>query len=121
MLLLCLVRSAYAADPDEGPIPTAFAGPKPHPVLDWGQGDARSYWVPALDVAGFEVLLNRFDHYFEDAATYPSMWDNLHTNLHRDWVVDNDKFATNQFLHPYQGAVHQGPARSASRCSGWQA
>jgi hypothetical protein len=98
---------------DTAPAPTAFAGPRPHPVLDWGQGDARSYWVPALDVAGFEVLLNRFDHYVEDKATYPAMWDNLHTNLHRAWVVDNDKFATNQFLHPYQGATYQGFARSA--------
>jgi hypothetical protein len=29
------------------------------------------------------------------------------------WVVDNDPFATNQFLHPYGGSIYYGIARSA--------
>src|SRR5262249_50426675 len=61
----------------------------------------------------FQLLLNRYDHYALDAATYPSPISNLHTNLHRSWVVDNDKFSTNQFLHPYQGSIYQNVARSA--------
>jgi len=51
-------------------------------------------------VAGFELLLNRFDYYTLDKDIYRSLSSNLRANLHRQWVVDNDKFATNQFLHP---------------------
>jgi hypothetical protein len=93
--------------------PTAFNATEPKPVLDWGTGEARSFWAPAWEIPTFQFLLNRFDHYVFDAATYPAPWTNLHTNLHRSWVIDNDKFSTNQFLHPYQGSIYQGFARSA--------
>ena len=100
--------------------PTAFNAPEPLSKLQWGSGDARSFLVPAYEIPAFQLLLNRFDHYAEDADTYPGPWTNLQRNLHRQWVIDNDKFATNQFLHPYQGAVYQGLARSAG-LDFWQA
>src|SRR5690348_14788803 len=70
--------------------PTAFNASEPKPVLDWGTGEARSFWVPAWEIPTFQFLLNRFDHYVFDAATYPAPWTALHTNLHRSWVIDND-------------------------------
>jgi hypothetical protein len=111
-------RHCHAADAEvstngNSPSPTAFAEPGPRTVLDWGTGDARSFLVPAYEVPAFQLLLNRFDHYAIDAATYPSPITNFRENLHRKWIVDNDKFSTNQFLHPYQGSVYQGLARSA--------
>src|SRR5665213_3432049 len=114
-----LVSSPCLADDlklDTGPqsdVPTAFAAPEPEPVLQWGVGDARSFLVPAYEIPAFQLLLNRFDHYVIDAATYPSPISNFQDNLHRSWVVDNDKFSTNQFLHPYQGSIYQGLARSS--------
>lgn len=59
------------------------------------------------------MLLNRFDHYAVDAQVYESPISNFKINTHRKWVVDNDTFATNQFLPPYQGAFYQGLARSS--------
>jgi hypothetical protein len=100
--------------------PTAFNAPEPRPVSQWGTGDARSFLVPAYEIPAFQLLLNRFDHYFEDEDTYPWPWTNLRANTHRSWVIDNDKFSTNQFLHPYQGSVYQGLARSAG-LDFWQA
>jgi hypothetical protein len=82
-------------------------------VLDWGVGEGRSFAVPAYEIPVYELLLNRFDYYAIDRESYPSPISNLRDNLHRKWVVDNDAFATNQFLHPYQGALYQGFARSA--------
>ena len=89
-------------------------------MLQWGVGDARSFVVPAVEIPSFELLLNRFDHAFVSAPTYPSPLDNFHANQHRSWVVDDDKFSTNQFLHPAQGSVYQGLARSAG-LDFWQA
>jgi hypothetical protein len=95
--------------------PTAFAGKEPVPVLHWGVGDGKDYWIPAYEIASFEFLLNRFDHYTVDDRVYASPLSNLRENLHHKWVVDNDAFATNQFLHPYQGSMYYGFARSAGQ------
>ena len=116
-----LAPHAYADDPpSEATEPTVFKHPDPTLSMDWGTGDHRSFWVPAIEIPSFQFLLNRFDHYALDADTYPAPWTNLHTNLHRSWVIDNDKFSTNQFLHPYQGSIYQGLARSAG-LDFWQA
>jgi hypothetical protein len=116
-----LVPPAYADNPppDEA-APTAFNSSEPTPSVGWGTGEARSFWVPAIEIPSFQLLLNRFDHYVVDADTYPAPWTNLHANLHRSWAIDNDKFSTNQFLHPYQGSIYQGLARSAG-LDFWQA
>lgn len=115
--LLFASHSALADDPKSEPAPTAaptaFAAEKPSPVLDWGVGEGKSFLVPAYEIPTFEFLLNRFDHYAVDAQVYESPISNFKANTHRKWVVDNDAFATNQFLHPYQGAFYQGLARSS--------
>jgi len=118
LFLLLIARPSLADDPQldtatQKESPTAFAKNKPVPVLNWGVGEGKSYLVPAVEIPMFQFLLNRYDHSFVDAATYPSPIDNFRKNLHRQWVVDNDTFATNQILHPYQGSIYQGFARSA--------
>jgi hypothetical protein len=109
----CLAEDPKPEGDGQNEAPTAFAAPPPQPVLEWGTGNAKSYLVPAYEIPAFEFLLNRFDHYASDPSTYPSPISNLEDNLHRKWVVDNDKYSTNQFLHPYQGSIYQGLARSA--------
>ena len=109
-------RAQKSADIDsvaQQQAPTAFAGKDPTPVKHWGQGAGKSFSVPAAEVLAEEFLLNRFDHYAISALTYPSMPANLKVNVHKQWIVDNDKFATNQFLHPFQGTIYQSFARSA--------
>jgi hypothetical protein len=99
--------------PPQKAAPTAFAGEEPKPVMVWGAADGKSYVVPAWEIPAFELLLNRVDHSMVDAQVYASPIANFKENLHHKWVVDNDAFATNQFLHPYQGAFYQGLARSS--------
>lgn len=94
--------------------------PQRQSVSDWGTGEHRSFLVPAIEIPIYELLLNRWDHYFEGQSTYPSPITNFRVNLHRSWVVDNDKFSVNQFLHPYSGSIYQGFARSAG-LDFWQA
>ena len=118
LLAMSAARVALADDPklDTPPqkeAPTAFAAKEPTPVKDWGVGEGKSYWVPAFEIPTFELLLNRYDHYAVDSQVYESPISNFKENLHHKWVVDNDAFATNQFLHPYQGAFYQGLARSS--------
>src|SRR5437868_1278301 len=79
-----LVPTVYADNPQSNEAaPTAFNSPGPTPSAGWGTGDARSFWVPAVEIPSFQLLLNRFDHYAIDAHTYPAPWTNLRRNLHR--------------------------------------
>src|SRR5262249_29882482 len=83
------------------------------PVHSWETGEGKSYLSPALDILGFQLLLNQFDRHFIDESTYGSNWESIKHNATHKWVVDNDPFAVNQFGHPYQGSMYFGFARSA--------
>ncbi len=83
---------------------------------DWDAEMAtrKSYVIPALDIVGFDFLLNRFDrYYFGKDAEYSVTARSIRNNLRGPWVVDSDPFQVNQFLHPYQGSMYHGFARSA--------
>lgn len=79
----------------------------------WGEGDNKSYWIPAAEIVGFEVLLNQFNRQYNEEDVYRTDLSTIENNLHRGWIIDSDPFATNQFLHPYQGSLYHGFARSA--------
>jgi hypothetical protein len=73
---------------------------------------SKSYSIPALEVAGFALLLNQVNRH-TDGSDYDSNWSTIRRNLHSSWVVDSDPFRTNQLGHPYQGSMYFGFARSA--------
>jgi hypothetical protein len=82
--------------------------------------DDKSYLVPALEIPGFLTLLNLYDRQrFTNPDEYgnkvyntspATAWSNLRR---QDWRFDSDPFNTNQFGHPYQGAMMYGFARSS--------
>lgn len=118
-LALWIPCTGLAADPKletkrQKQAPTAFAAAlPPQPVYGWGVGDGKSYFVPALDIIGFDFLLNQFDRHFLDSRVYGSDFESFKKNISSPWVYDADPFATNQFLHPYQGSMYHAFARSA--------
>lgn len=117
-LALLIPGAASAEDPAletraQMKSPTAFAAEKPEPVLHWGKGDGKSYFVPAVDILGFVFLLNQFDRYYFDSGDFDSDYSSFKENLTGGWVYDSDPFAINQFGHPYAGSMYFGFARSA--------
>ena len=94
--------------------PTTPAPEEPKPVLSWETRARRSYIIPGLEIVGFIFLLNQYDRNFsEPKDVYRTDYSTFRHNLTGKWVVDTDPFATNQFLHPYQGSIYYGFARSA--------
>src|SRR5580765_3903004 len=73
----------------------------------------KNYFVPFLDIVAFDTLLNRFNYRFIDRGTYNVSMSSIRRNTNSPWVLDNDPFSINQFLHPYQGSMYHGFARSA--------
>lgn len=78
----------------------------------WIDVPRASHVVPALEIVGFDALLNRYDNRFEGSEYHVTL-DSVRRNLRHRWVADNDPFEINQFLHPYQGSIYHGFARSA--------
>jgi hypothetical protein len=72
------------------------------------------YALPALEIVGFQALLNRANRYFGTGRDdYRVTLDSIRRNLRSGWGTDRDPFNVNQFGHPYQGAMYHGFARSA--------
>jgi hypothetical protein len=59
-------------------------------------------------------LLNQYDrHFVEPKAVYQTTGDTFWQHVtDPHWVIDNDQFSVNQFLHPYGGSIYYGLARS---------
>jgi hypothetical protein len=75
--------------------------------------NAVNYVVPALEIVGFEVLLNLYDRTYIDEDVYGVTADSVRRNLHHPWVLDTDPFEMNMVAHPYSGALFYGFARAA--------
>jgi len=82
------------------------------PIRFGESADGKDYLLPAEEIVGFNFLLNRFNYHFIDKQVYGTTLQSVRDNLHNKWIVDTDPFAVNQFMHPYQGSVYFGLARS---------
>lgn len=76
-------------------------------------GARKSYSIPALEILGFDFLLNRYNKQFSGTSDYDVSLSSVRRNLRSGWVTDNDPYKVNQFGHPYQGSMYHGFARSA--------
>jgi hypothetical protein len=98
---------------------SAAGVPIPSPVLEDiepaqdSDKPRKSYIIPALEIVGFDFALNRFNRRYIDRDAYDVTASSVGRNLNRRWVIDNDEFSTNQFLHPYQGSIYHTAARSS--------
>lgn len=72
-----------------------------------------SYGIPALEIVGFDFLLNRYNRRYSGSTDYNVTSGSIRRNLRGPWVVDNDPFSVNQFAHPYQGSMYHNAARSS--------
>lgn len=94
--------------------------PAPEPAASAAATPDKSYVIPALQIIGFDFLLNRYNRRFSGTSDYDVSRASIRRNLRGPWVVDNDPFDINQFAHPYQGSLYHGAAR-ASGLSYWEA
>jgi hypothetical protein len=99
-------------------VPAAYAAPPDPELPDLGSSAAqaressKSYAIPAAEIVGFDFLLNRINRQAY-GSDYTVSTSTIKRNLNGAWVVDNDPFDVNQFMHPYQGSMYHGFARSA--------
>ncbi len=118
MLLLIAAGAAQAQllDPPPAekpavePVPGPAASPAVRPPDD--VRPYKSYGAAALEILGFQLVLNRVDHAFVKPDDYGVTMGSIRRNLHSGWVEDRDPFEINQMGHPYQGSVYFNIARA---------
>ena len=72
----------------------------------------KSYILPAVEIVAMDAAVNLGGRVLIGPAHYQVTPASIRRNLRGPWVVDDDPFEINQFLHPYQGAMYHGIARS---------
>ena len=77
-----------------------------------GATNHKSYILPAVEIVAMDAAVNLAARLVIDPAHYKVSPASIRRNLRGPWVVDDDPFEINQFLHPYQGAMYHGIARS---------
>jgi hypothetical protein len=71
----------------------------------------RSYWIPLAEVVAVAAALNFTHRNLLGSEWAHSNLSTARTNLMR-WTYDTDPFGTNNIMHPYNGAIYHGAARS---------
>ncbi len=104
-LTLAAPRAGFAEEP--------LTAKAPDKTLSWETGETHSFYIPALEIAGFIAGLNVFNRFFADTDDYDSDLKSIRHNLTTAEVIDKDPFSVNQIGHPYQGSIYYGFARSA--------
>ena len=69
----------------------------------------KSYWWPALEIIGFDLLLSNYNRATSGSSDYDVSWASVRRNLRGPWVVDNDPFKVNQFAHPTKARSTTAP------------
>ena len=77
-----------------------------------GATNHKSYVLPAVEIVAMDAAVNLAARQVMGPAHYQVTPASIRRNLRGPWVVDDDPFEINQFLHPYQGAMYHGIARS---------
>ncbi len=93
--------------------PAAPASAKQESVSLPEFGARKSYSIPALEILGFDFLLNRVNDQVSGSSDYGVSLSSIRHNLRSAWITDRDPYSVNQFGHPYQGSMYHGFARSA--------
>jgi hypothetical protein len=66
-----------------------------------------------LEIQGFNVIMTLFGKYImePDGTGFNVSWESIVENLHAGMEWDDNQFSTNNFRHPYQGAIYFMAAR----------
>jgi len=111
-LILPSLKTARVASYTMDPVSAEPVSPSLE--ADWGTGSGKSYLIPALEIPAFLWLLNRYDRHVYGNAVYGTNWNTGWQHvLHGPWRLDTDPFGVNFAMHPYQGSVFFGFARSS--------
>ena len=101
------VPKSWEAKPSDPAIAPSTEKPSPSEPKQ-----PKNYALPALEIIGFDVLLNQYDRLVY-VSEFNSNLTSINNNLRGSWVTDDDPYKVNQIGHPYQGSMYHGFARSA--------
>jgi len=72
----------------------------------------KNYIQAGLEVTAINLLVWSYDMYLEKRGWANISWDSVFNNLRQGYEWDNNSFQTNQFSHPYHGAMFYSAARA---------
>jgi hypothetical protein len=110
-----------ASSPERSAQPEISAQPEAANQVAETKPQEKNFVLPAIEIVAMDALVNLAGRQlYSDPATFDVSLSSIKRNLRGRWVIDDDPFQVNQFLHPYQGAMYHDIARS-SGLNYWQA
>jgi hypothetical protein len=84
------------------------------------QPPPQNFLLPAIEIVAMNAAVNLVGRRTKYAPDLKVSFGSIKRNVTSTWVQDHDPFVINQLLHPFQGAMYHGMARS-SGLNYWQA
>src|SRR5690349_3453541 len=110
LLIAAAAIPAGAAAQTTDPPPPVL---QPTPVAQEPEKKPRkNFLLPLFEIVVMDAGINLANRQGPDAHFYKVTSASIRRNLRSKWVIDDDPFEINQFLHPYQGAMYHDIARS---------
>lgn len=75
-------------------------------------GVPRSWGWAAAEILAINFSASMLNTFVRDESTWPVTPQSFETNLKRGWRFDDNKFGTNQLIHPFNGSSYFNSARS---------
>src|SRR5207245_10075601 len=97
---VCLAVALTLAVPRAGFAEESLTAEAPAKTLSWETGESHSFYIPALEIAGFIAGLNVFNRFLADTDDYD--WDlrAIRRNLSALGAVDRDAFRAKHGTRP---------------------
>jgi hypothetical protein len=72
----------------------------------------KNYVLAGLEVTAINLLVWSYDMYLDKRGWANISWNSVFNNMRQGYEWDNNSFQTNQFSHPYHGAMFYSAARA---------
>jgi len=82
------------------------------PVVVDAWGVPRSWGWASAEILGINFGVSMLNSYVRDESTWPVTPQSFQSNLSSGWKFDDNKFGTNQLIHPLNGAAYFNSGRS---------
>lgn len=101
-----------AGAPAVKPLPPASARPAPATPAPLPAPPRPRPWLAAAEVAGINVGVWAFLHYFANAHYSYISWDTMADNVRDSWEWDQSRYFVNFYHHPYHGYLYYNAGRA---------
>lgn len=83
-----------------------------HDSLSNITASSKNYWLPATEIVSLNIIVWSYSKFLTKRSFADISWETVKNNFSTGFVWDNDRYITNQFMHPFHGSNYFNASRA---------